>query len=184
MTHYEISGVFAGFRAIFRGIHENCSHFNPKTSNNVTPVTHTCQLFSTTRAANTRSPAYFSVTDALLGSAHAPSPHGLTNRFLATHRPGLHDTPSPGLAPSVSRPPTECSACARSPRSRPLRAPVVMPRVHPARREHTPLPTLSPALPHPRRSDNPRDYAACAHDVHPLTHSPSVPTRNSARHTF
>ena len=114
MTHYEISDVFAGFRAIFRGIHENCSHFSPKTSNNVTVVTQTCQPFSTPRPANTRSPAYFSVTDPLRDSPHRDAP-ARADKPIPHHpqpRPARHPRPRPRT---------------------PQRTPQV-PRVHPARR--------------------------------------------------
>ena len=133
MTHYEISDVFAGFRAIFRGIHENCSHFSPKTSNNITVVTQTCQLFSTPRPANTRSPAYFSVTDPLRNSTHRDAP-ARADKPIPHHpqpRPARHPRPRP--RPRCPRLPTGCSAPERNPRPRtPQRTPQV-PRVHPAR---------------------------------------------------
>lgn len=184
MTHYEISDVFAGFRAIFRGIHENCSHFSPKTSNNVTAITQTCQLFSTPRPANTRSPAYFSVTDPLRDSPHRDAP-ARADKPIPHHpqsRPARHPRPRP--RPRGTPPADGVQHSRKEP-------PASYPTEHPAgtarsSRETGPAapPTLSPAPRHPRRSDNPRDCATHADDDHPATHSPDVPAFNSARHTF
>ena len=184
MTHYEISDVFAGFRAIFRGIHENCSHFSPKTSDNVTVVTQTCQPFSTPRPANTRSPAYFSVTDPLRDSTHRDAP-ARADKPIPHHpqpRPARHPRPRP--RPRCP-PPTDGVQRSRK------EPPASYPAAHPSgtarsSREtgSTTLPTLSPAPRHPRRSDNPRDCAAHADDDQPAPHSREAPALNSARHTF
>lgn len=90
MTHYEIFGDFADFRARFRGFHENISFFCSNTVNSVRQVTQTCRVVAILRNSNASPPARFSVTGTFTHTEDTPLSLKRTNIDGDTHRPHPH----------------------------------------------------------------------------------------------
>ena len=90
MTHYEIFGDFADFRARFRGFHENISFLCSNTVNSVRQVTQTCRVVAILRNSNASPPARFSVTGTFTHTEDTPLSLKRTNIDGDAHRPHPH----------------------------------------------------------------------------------------------
>jgi len=97
MTHYEIFGDFADFRARFRGFHENISLFCSNTLISVWQLTQYCQLVAILRLSNALPPAHFSSQELSdMAPPDALPTHGAQIRSASPHtRSGSTDGTCP-----------------------------------------------------------------------------------------